>query len=218
LANKTTTTGTPFQLEQQLIHELQQLRTDSAKAFKITKQNTTKPTPTETTHGLKKISIGYQKVAKIINKIRILQNQTDNPYKRQDLLPFIDITSTLYPSKVNLEQTTKFGKSNLKKSFTVVPDRGALAQVILPVLKSGFLGQFDIWSIQGINVHFNLFVKGYNQTRNIDFRILQHPNTDWQATKINEEKMFLRMAALYHYNMDVTSLQRYCGWLHTGDH
>jgi hypothetical protein len=171
LANKTTTKKTPFQLEQQLIHELQQLRTNSAEAFKVTKQNTTKPTPAEITHGLKKISTGYRQEAKIINKIKILRNQTDNPYKRQDLPLFIDRT-TLYPSKVNLEQTTKFGKSTLKKSFTVVPDRGALAQVILPVLKSGFLDQFDIWSIQRINVHFKLFVNGYNQTRNTDFRIL----------------------------------------------
>jgi hypothetical protein len=86
------------------------------------------------------------------------------------------------------------------------------------VLKSGFFDQFNTWSIQGINVHFNLFVKGYNQTRNTDFRILQHPNTDWQATKVNENKMFLRMAALYHYNIDVALLQRYCGWRHTGNH
>jgi hypothetical protein len=41
---------------------------------------------------------------------------------------------------------------------------------------------------------------------------------DWQATKINEDKIFLRMAALYHYGMDVASLQRYCGWCHAGDH
>jgi hypothetical protein len=47
LANKTITKETPFQLEQQLIQELQQLQTDPAEAFKITKQNTTKPTPTD---------------------------------------------------------------------------------------------------------------------------------------------------------------------------
>jgi hypothetical protein len=54
--------------------------------------------------------------------------------------------------------------------------------------------------------------------KNVDFRILQHPNTAWESTTINDDKMYLRMAALYHYDMDVTSLQRYCGWRHTGDH
>jgi hypothetical protein len=39
-----------------------------------------------------------------------------------------------------------------------------------------------------------------------------------QATSINDQKMYLRMAALYHYDIDVASLQRYCGWRHTGNH
>jgi hypothetical protein len=30
--------------------------------------------------------------------------------------------------------------------------------------------------------------------------------------------MYLRMTVLYHYNMDVASLRRYCGWRHTGDY
>jgi hypothetical protein len=84
-------------MEQQLIQELQQPRTDSAQAFQATKQNTTKRTPTEITHGLQKISIGYRKKANIVNQIRHLRNQTDNPYKRQDLLPTVHRSNHTLP-------------------------------------------------------------------------------------------------------------------------
>jgi hypothetical protein len=123
------------------------------------------------------------------------------------LPPFIN-PATLHPSQVELERTTKFGKSNAQKSF-MVGQKGALAQVMLPILKSGLLDQFDIWNIQNINTCFKFFVKGCNQTRNVDFRILQHPNTAWQEININEDKVCPRMAAHHHRDTDIASLQRH---------
>jgi hypothetical protein len=120
------TNNSPYEIERSLIEELTGLRQESKQNFKVTKQTTTNPTPKEIEQGLKKLSVGYRQEANIIQKLQILRNQTGNPYRRQDLPPFIDKT-TLYPSKVNLERTTKFGKSNIKKSFTVTPDTGALA-------------------------------------------------------------------------------------------
>jgi hypothetical protein len=193
----TTENQTQYELEKPLIQELHQLRNEAQQTFKTVKLTTEDPTPQEIAQGLKNLSVGYRQETNIINKLKLLQNQTDNPYKRQDLPPFIDRT-TLYPSKTELERTTKFGKSNSNKSFTVTPDKGALAQVLLPILKSGFLDQFNIWNLQKINIYFDIFIKGYQHTHNVDFRILKKPNTAWQSTTINDQMMYLQMAALYH--------------------
>ena len=51
-----------------------------------------------------------------------------------------------------------------------------------------------------------------------DFRCLQHPNFDWEAREVNEDRQKHREACLLHYNCLVEDVQRYCGWRFTGDH
>ena len=52
----------------------------------------------------------------------------------------------------------------------------------------------------------------------IDFRALRYPNFEWEATTVNKDKLFLRMATLYHYDLDVPSLQRYLACCFVGEH
>jgi hypothetical protein len=83
-----------------------------------------------------------------------------------------------------------------------------MPKIILLVLKSGLLDQTSITllPVGRLNVKLNLLIKGWLATQNINFRALQCPNFDWEATVINKDKMFLRTAAFYHYDLDVTSL------------
>jgi hypothetical protein len=67
-------------------------------------------------------------------------------------------------------------------------------------------------------VKHNLLIPGWLATRHIDVGALQYPNFNWEATTVNKDKTFLCMAAFYHYNFDIASLQRFCGWRATGEH
>ena len=150
----------------------------------------------------------------VLQRMSFLRNQQRNPFAKQSLPPYVDPT-TLYPTKADLHLVTKFGKSHGDKSSVVTP---AMQQIILPVVKSGYLDQLSILQIQCVNLRFDLLIQGWLATRRIDFRALHYPNFDWEATTVNKDKMFLRMAAFYHYDFDVASLQRFCGWRATGEH
>jgi hypothetical protein len=86
------------------------------------------------------------------------------------------------------------------------------------VLKSGFLDQASINEIRKWNVKYDLLISGWLATRHINFQALQYSNFDWEATTVNKDKMFLRMAAFsYYHDFDIASLQRFCGWRATGE-
>jgi hypothetical protein len=89
---------------------------------------------------------------------------------------------------------------------------------ILPVLNSGYLDHILINQLRRLNIKFKLQIEGWLTTQQINFRALQYPNFDWEATVINKDKMFLCMAAFYHYALDVTSLQQFWGWRARGEH
>lgn len=91
-------------------------------------------------------------------------------------------------------------------------------QTILLVLKSGYLDQILISRLQQLNVKLELQIKGWLATQQIDYQALQYPHFACKATIINEDKIFLYMAAFYHYDLNAASLQRFCGWRSTGDH
>jgi hypothetical protein len=150
----------------------------------------------------------------LLQRMSFLRNQQLNTFVKQSLLSFINPT-TFYPTKADLNSVTKFGKSHPDKSFVVSPN---IPKIILPVLKSGFLDQALVDAVRKWSVKYDLLVSSWLATRHIDFRALQYPNFDWEATTVNKDKMFLRMAAFYHYDFDIASLQRFCGWRATGEH
>jgi hypothetical protein len=143
---------------------------DSQTALQRATQKSKQPTTVDIAQGFQTISQGCQQEATILQTLKTLRDQSQNLYEGQDLPPFID-RNTLFPSKTNLNKTTKFGKLNLRKSFTVIPDKGALTQVLLPIIKSE------------VNVCFDLFIKGYDKTRNVAFRILENPMRTGKAPR-----------------------------------
>jgi hypothetical protein len=174
----------------------------------------TAPSKGDICTGIATLSKNMRHEITILQRMNFLRNQQLNPFAKQSLPSYVD-PATLYPTKADLHLVTKFGKSHPDKSFVVSP---AMQQIILPVLKSGVLDQPTVTVIRQLNVMHDLLVSGWLATRHIDFRALQYPNFAWEATSVNKDKMFLRMAAFYHYDLDIASLQRFCGWRATGEH
>jgi hypothetical protein len=141
--------------------------------------------------GIEALSKNMRHGITVLQRMSFLRNQQLNPFVKQSLPSFIDPT-TLYPTKADLHSVTKFGKSHPDKSFVVSPD---IPHIILPVLKSVFLDQASVDAVRKWSVKYDLLVSGWLATRHIDFRALQYPNFDWEATTVNKDKMFLRMTA-----------------------
>jgi hypothetical protein len=177
--------------------------------------NPTVPTIKEIQEGVAKYGHHMRSEHKKLLKLQFIRNQQDNPYKRRQLPPHVD-PATLYPTKTKLMATTKFGKSNKTKVYTVTP---AAPHILLPLLKSGFLSTKLIETIRQADTRTRVLVDAYYTCKTLDFRVIQHPSFDWDITQeINRPRMFLRMAALLHYDLDIATVQRYSGWRFTGDH
>lgn len=175
----------------------------------------TAPSLADISAGIAKLSTGCQNEEKILRRMQYHFDQSENPYKRRFLPIQIDPKS-LYPTKARLHGCTDFGKYHSDKAYIVTP---AFPQVILPLLKSGYLAAHDIHhKIRLCNKGFNRLVTDWLRTQRIDFRILRLPSFDWEATTIDKDKMFLRLAAFFHYDFDIPSVIKYCGWRWTGEH
>jgi hypothetical protein len=175
----------------------------------------TAPSLHQVKDGIKTLSTDMRAEHKTLLRLKFIRDQQANPYKRLVLPPHID-PQTLYPTKSQLLNTTKFGKSHKKKMYKT---QTSAAHILLPLLKSGFLPCETICTIRAADPRANNLVDCWQQFRQIDFRRLQIPTFDWENENgVNRHKMRLRTAALLHYDLDLAAVQRYCGWRLTGAH
>jgi hypothetical protein len=162
----------------------------------------TAPTKTEVVKGLKRTSRHMQ------HKNHLLTQQFDQPYKKQYIPDHVD-PKTLYPSKKQLIDSCTFGMSHPHKMFIV---KSNAAHILLPVLKSGFVSAQLQDLLRKANPRVKFLIDCWHETKRINFRILQHPSFNWktQAT-IDRDRMRLRTTALFHYDLEMAMVQRYCG-------
>jgi hypothetical protein len=147
--------------------------------------------------------------------LKFIRDQQTNQFKRLNLPIHID-PNTLYPTKCQLINSTKFGKSHKNKMYTT---QTTAPHILLPLLKSGLLSEAIIQTIRDADPRAKNLVDGWREFRNIDFRRLRTPTFDWEnSDSVNRHKMRLRTAALFHYDLDLAAVQRYCGWRMTGEH
>ena len=109
-----------------------------------------------------------------------------------------------------------FGKDNLLQTYTTEP---VLFHIVLPVVKQGFLMPEDICSLARASLPIKHLWKEYQRVKNLDWTPLCEPNPNWQTQeKIDEERVDLRMAMLFHYDMDLAAVHRRIGGHHVGAH
>jgi hypothetical protein len=117
----------------------------------------TAPSKADICSGIEALSKNMRHEVTVLQRMSFLRNQQLNPFAKQSLPSFIDPTAP-YPTKVDLHYlVTKFGMSHPDKSFVVSPD---MTQIILPVLKSGFLDQALVDVIRKWNVKYDLLISG----------------------------------------------------------
>jgi hypothetical protein len=107
--------------------------------------------------------------------------------------------------------STNFGKSNTKQSFTV---KASAAHVLLPVLKSGLVSKRILkQTLRDTDPRVKFLVNCWEVTKQINFRILQHPSCNWNTQPcIDRDHMKLQTACLFHYDLEMAMVQQFCGW------
>jgi hypothetical protein len=123
--------------------------------------------------------------------------------------------STL-PTSVQTKLNQSFGKPSLKHCFK---SQAASRHILLPVIKSGFLSPADLeefysWSNDGRVVGELLA-----EFQDVDFSALQGYPEGWEdETEVNHDRIRMATAALLHFDGDVSSVVRWVGGIHVGEH
>ena len=108
-----------------------------------------------------------------------------------------------------------FGKDNLSQTFMTEP---VLLHIVLPVLKSGFLSVADIHNLSRASRPIGHFLTEYQRDKDLDWTVLNAPNTHWQTQKqIDDDRVDRRQALLFHYDLDLVAVHRHLG-NHVGAH
>jgi hypothetical protein len=198
-----------FEHEQIIVRAIEQHRCNSLPKVP------TAPTLAEVNNGIKTLSLDMRSEHTKLLRLKFVRDQQANQYKRLKLPIHID-PSTLYPTKAQLINSTKFGKSHKHKMYKT---QITAPHILLPLLKSGFLSEPTIQTIRQADLRTKNLVDGWREFRDIDFRRIRVPTFDWENEDgVNRDKMRMRTAALFHYDLDLAAVQRYCGWRLTGEH
>jgi hypothetical protein len=175
----------------------------------------TAPTLAQVNEGIKTLSLNMRVEHKKLLRLKFIRDQQANQYKRLRLPPHID-PCTLYPTKAQLIHSTKFGKSHKQKMYKT---QTTAPHILLPLLKSGFLSEVTIQVIRQADPRTKNLVDGWREFRDLDFRRIRVPTFDWENEDgVNRDKMRMRTAALFHYDLNLAAVQQYCGWQLTGEH
>jgi hypothetical protein len=114
------------------------------------------------------------------------------------------------------QQAQPFGKDNLSQTYTTEP---TLLHVLLPVLKSGFLTPKDKGKLCKSSPPIRKLYQEHKRVRHVDWTPLLQSNPNWQTQmQIDDHRVDMRMALLFHYNMDLAAVQRHLGGNHVGAH
>jgi hypothetical protein len=89
------------------------------------------PTIHQVKDGIRQLSIDMRTKHKKLLRLKFIRDHQANPYKRTTLPIHIN-PATLYPTKLQLMNTTKFSKSHRKKMYKT---QTAAPHILLPLLK-----------------------------------------------------------------------------------
>jgi hypothetical protein len=114
------------------------------------------------------------------------------------------------------QKEQSFGKDNILQSFTTEP---VLLHITLPVLKQGFLDDHDMNNLFRASPSIGHLWSEYERVKDIDWSPLREPNPNWQTQeRIDQHRVDMRLACLFHYDMDLAAVHRCLGGNHVGAH
>jgi hypothetical protein len=111
-----------------------------------------------------------------------------------------------------VQKEQPFGKDNTLQSFTTEP---VFFHITLPILKQGFLDADDMDNLFRASSSIKHLWSEYEQVKDLDWMPLCEPNPDWQTQeRIDPHRVDLRMACLFHFDMDLAVAHRCLGSNH----
>jgi hypothetical protein len=123
-------------------------------------------------------------------------------WKPKELLSNIE-PSDVYPLKSQQIDEAAFGKPNTLKSYTATP---AIQSILCLLFKSHYLTKRSIQSIcRAIPNDYFLYTK-IQEYAQWDFRCLRHPNFDWEAQEVNNNREKHCNACLIHYDCSIEAV------------
>ena len=114
------------------------------------------------------------------------------------------------------QKNQAFGKDNLDQAYTT---EASFFHVLLPVMKSRFLSTRSTRVLCLSHPPIKTLWTEYQRVHALDWTPLCNPNPDWQTQqRIDDHRVDLRMAMLFHYNLDLAAVHRRIGGNHVGAH
>jgi hypothetical protein len=114
------------------------------------------------------------------------------------------------------QKNQKFGKDNLLQVYTTEP---VIFHILLPLFKLGFLTQKQMRRLFVALPPAKRLWMEYQRVKDIDWTPLCQPNMNWQEQEeIDRHRVDMRMAMLFHFDMDLAAVHRQIGGNHVGSH
>jgi hypothetical protein len=174
-----------------------------AKTTKLVAPTTRAPTRTSTTNTLPPLLDGDNSDDDSDDEDELPTHSKRQPRLTKSMNPrFFDKSVMGKAWQAQKKQT--FGKDNLFQTYTTEP---VLLHIVLPVLKQGFLTPEDMCSLSQASSPVDHLWTEYQRVKDLDWTPLCEPNPNWQTqAKIDDARVDLRMAMLFHYDMDLAAV------------
>jgi hypothetical protein len=129
------------------------------------------------------------------------------------------LNASKLPKAYELQRQQKFGKDTFNQSFTC--DKSG-HHVLLLMYKSKFLCKQELvnklWHPAAVPESRPRF-DDWMQTKNLPFWELRNPSRQWKdQSMIDNMLVDMRMALLFHYNMDLAAVMHFLGGEHIASH
>jgi len=120
------------------------------------------------------------------------------------------------PSRIQLHLESPYGKDNLSQCFLL---ESSFRLVLLPLFRSGFLGDGDWHRLCDVNVYAFLVTSLLLKYAGVDFRPLRSFPPNWESeTTVDESRVWMMTSAALFYDGDLASVVRFLGGPYTGAH
>jgi hypothetical protein len=115
------------------------------------------------------------------------------------------------------QREQKFCKDNLRQVFTT---ERVIPHIVSPLLKGGgFLDSDDMSNLFGAMPSTCTLWNEYQRVKDLDWTALCQPNPNWkEQTEIDDHRVDMRTAMLFHYDLDLAAVHRKIGGNHVGAH
>ena len=118
------------------------------------------------------------------------------------------------PKAYELARQQKFGKDNINQSYTTEP---GFDHILFQIYKSKFLQKKELKNVWRASPKTKKLWNEWKRVKHLDFRPLREPNLQWTTqTTIDDTRVDLRLALLFHYDLDLAAVQRFIGGNHVG--